>query len=78
MRALLVDDNPMILKVLKGSFDFDGRHLDFALSMSEASAYLAQHTYNCAIIDFYLPDADGMDVRRVIREGKRIPTCPSW
>jgi len=60
--VLVVDDDPIILRVLVGVFERKGFLADSAASAKEAIEKAKVRRYDVALIDFRLPDMDGIEV----------------
>ena len=59
-RILLVDDEPAIRELLSFALGEEGYVVDAAANTAEAWAQLDANTYALAIVDWQLPDGDGM------------------
>ncbi len=74
---LLVEDNPGDARLLREMLDEEGSQetsLTLAASMSEAEAYLAEHTFDIILLDLGLPDAGGLSaVRRAHAVAPKVP-----
>ena len=75
--VLLVEDNPGDARLLREMLDDEGSHetvLTLAASMSEAEAYLAEHSVDIILLDLGLPDAQGLAaVRRTHSVAPKVP-----
>ena len=60
--VLVVDDDPAILRALVGVFERNGFLADCAASAKEAIEKSKLRRYDVALIDFRLPDMDGVEV----------------
>ena len=60
--VLVVDDDPVILRSLVGVFEKNGFLADWATSAKEAIEKSKRQHYDVALIDFRLPDMDGIEV----------------
>jgi DNA-binding response OmpR family regulator len=67
-RLLVVDDEPSIVKGLKFSLEQDGYLVDSAFDGKEALEKLEITKYDLVILDVMLPEVDGLEVLRRIRE----------
>lgn len=81
LRVLAVDDNAPVREILQhilSSFDF---RVTTAGSGVEAlqvlrEAHLSQNPYELVILDWRMPEMDGLDVLREIRNDDRLETTP--
>jgi two-component system, OmpR family, response regulator len=67
-RLLLVEDDPDIAAVLRRGLAAEGFAVDHAATTAAALALLEEATYPLVVIDRILPDGDGVDLCRVLRE----------
>lgn len=67
MRILLVEDNSRLSEAIVGSLVKAGFEIDPVAQAEDALAVLAQQTYDLVILDLGLPDMDGMEVLRELR-----------
>jgi len=72
-RLLVVDDEPSIVKGLKFSFEQDGYIVDSAFDGNEAIEKLSLTKFDLVILDVMLPEIDGLEVLRRIREKQLLP-----
>jgi two-component system, OmpR family, KDP operon response regulator KdpE len=76
-RVLVVDDEPQILRALRIILRDAGFEVLLAATVEEALDAAAMRPPAAAIIDLVLPDGDGIDVTRSLREWsgwRRAPT----
>ncbi|MEI2706296.1 MAG: response regulator transcription factor [Ilumatobacteraceae bacterium] len=69
MRLLLVEDDPVLARVVARGFVEDGHAVDCARTLAESRQLLAMNTYQLVVLDLGLPDGDGMDLCRELRHG---------
>ena len=74
-RALLVDDEPSVLKYLERTLKEVGFVCDAVSTGEEALAAAAAARYDLAVIDYRLSDIDGVDVAARLRSAP--PPCPA-
>ncbi len=67
-RLLLVEDDPDIASVLRRGLAAEGFAVEHAATAGAALALLAEATYPLVVIDRILPDGDGVDLCRELRE----------
>jgi two-component system KDP operon response regulator KdpE len=72
-RVLVVDDEPQILRALRVILREAGFEVLPAATAKEALDIAAVRTPEAAIVDLVLPDSDGVDVTRRLREWSRMP-----
>ncbi len=72
-RILLVDDDRDILKILKDNLELDGCKVFTATTGKEALRSFQDYAVELVILDLSLPDVDGIQVCRLIREKSDIP-----
>ena len=70
---LLVEDEEDIATLVRTYLERDGFRVLWATRSSEGALALEQHEIRLAILDLQLPDGDGLDLCRAIRDGSRLP-----
>lgn len=73
LRILVVEDESAIVRVLEPTLAAGGATTDIAWSGSQASEYLQKSDYDLVLCDLGLPDVDGQDLIRQIRERTDVP-----
>jgi len=68
---LLIEDDPEIRKFLRTTLAAEGYHLQEATTVSEGMERATRRPPDAIILDLGLPDADGMEVIRRVREWNR-------
>jgi two-component system KDP operon response regulator KdpE len=71
--VLVVEDEPQIRRFLRATLTHHGYHLIEAVTAQEGLAYAATHNPALIILDLGLPDLDGLDVTRQVREWSEVP-----
>jgi len=66
-RILVVDDDELVLTSLSEFLRLEGYAVDTAGNFHEASAALAASAYNLAIVDVSMPEVDGFELLKMIR-----------
>jgi len=72
-RVLVVDDEPQILRLLRASLGASGFEVVEAETGAEALKRAAADAPEIIVLDLGLPDMDGKDVIRALREWSEIP-----
>ncbi len=74
VRVLVVDDEPAIRRFLRTSLDSQGFDVVEAADAQTALAQMARGSIDVLVLDLGLPDMDGLDVIRTLREqGSSVP-----
>ena len=71
--VLVVDDEPAIVRALSAALEARGYQAVTASTGGEALSIAATSRLDVIVLDLNLPDLDGVDVCRRIREWSRIP-----
>ena len=72
-KILLVEDNEMIVKGLVYSLSKEGFETDIAYNAQEAESKIESNVYDIIILDVMLPDGNGFELCKHIKESKDIP-----
>lgn len=68
IRALIVDDSESLQVFVRRLLELAGAaHVDVAGGLSEAADLMATRTYDLAVIDLQMPEADGHQVLKTLR-----------
>jgi two-component system KDP operon response regulator KdpE len=70
---LIVDDELPMRRFLRTALSAHGYPLFEAASAAEAKLVITTHNPSLVLLDLGLPDADGLDVTRSLREWSRVP-----
>lgn len=70
IRVLLVDDEPALTNLLKMALHYEGWEIDVARDGHEAIAKYAEFEPDLLVLDIMLPDIDGLQILRTIRESE--------
>src|SRR5574341_194675 len=73
LRVLVVDDEPAIRRFLRASLTAHGNEVFEAATGQDALSAGVAHRPDLIILDLGLPDIDGVEVTRRLREWTRIP-----
>ncbi len=71
--VLIVEDEPQIRRFLRATLTNHGYHLLEAVNAQEGLAYAATHNPALIILDLGLPDLDGLEVTKQVREWSEVP-----
>lgn len=72
-RALVVDDEKLIVKGIRFSLEQDGMEVDCAYDGEEALEYAKNNKYDIVLLDIMLPKLTGFEVCQQIREFSNVP-----
>lgn len=72
-RALVVDDEAAILRFLKPALEANGYEVAAAMTVGEALKGIAKQAPDVVVLDLGLPDGDGKDVIRQVRQWSDVP-----
>ena len=72
-KVLVVDDEKLIVKGIKFSFEQDDMKVDCAYDGEEALEMVKQNEYDVMLLDIMLPKMSGLEVCQQIREFSDIP-----
>ena len=67
-RVLIVDDEPQVVNLLRKILEKKGLRVDSAADASTALDLVRENIYDAAIVDFNLPDMNGVMLHRQIRQ----------
>ena len=73
-RALVVDDEKLIVKGIRFSLEQDDMQVDCAYDGEEALEYARANQYDIILLDVMLPKLTGFEVCQQIREFSNVPT----
>ncbi len=73
---LVVDDDPQIARLVREYLEQAGYHVLMAYDGNTAIHNVYQNKPDLVILDLGLPDRDGWDVTRIIRNDERVATIP--
>lgn len=71
--VLVVEDEPQMLRFLRASLTSHGFRLLETRSAAEATAAATSYTPEVVLLDLGLPDMDGIELTRRLREWSRVP-----
>jgi two-component system, OmpR family, KDP operon response regulator KdpE len=72
-RVLVVDDEPAILRFLRPALEANGFEVSAATTAGEAMKRIAGEHPEIVVLDLGLPDGDGKDVIRQVRQWSDVP-----
>ncbi len=70
---LMVEDDPQIRRFLRATLDAEGYRFQEATTAAEGLTQAASHQPDLILLDLGLPDRDGLDVIRGVREWSHVP-----
>ena len=73
MKILIVEDNDAIVEGLKFSLEQENFKVTISKTIKEAKIDILNNLYNLVILDIMLPDGDGVELCRYIKENFDIP-----
>lgn len=71
--VLVVDDETMVLEVLKTALNKVGFQVFTATRVADAAALIRGHRFSCALIDKNMPESSGLELLKLIRQ--KQPDC---
>lgn len=71
--VLVVEDEPQMRKFIRASLSSHGYRVLEAERASEAVSLLTSHNPEIVLLDLGLPDGDGIDLTKQLREWSRVP-----
>ncbi|MDD3471734.1 MAG: response regulator transcription factor [Syntrophaceae bacterium] len=72
-KILIVDDDPDIALILKDNLELDGYEVQVAENAKQALSLFNSQKFDLMMLDLALPDIDGIQVCRRIREKSDVP-----
>ena len=69
-RILIIEDEPDLLDSMVASLEPLGFHCEKALNFRSAIEKMDQFEYDCMVVDLNLPDGDGIEVIKAVRENR--------
>lgn len=74
MKILIVDDEKMIVEVLKEYAEFEGFEVDVAFNGEDALIKATKEDFDCIVMDIMMPKLDGFALIKEIRKIKDTPS----
>ncbi|MFH1943899.1 MAG: response regulator [bacterium] len=75
-QILVVDDDPLVVKVLRGPLERAGYEVEVAYHGLEALRRVNEHRPDLIILDILMPLLDGFKVARLLKFDKRFKDIP--
>lgn len=76
MKILIVDDNPINLKLASRILEFEGFDVELAEDAEHAQEILASSIPNLILMDIALPGMDGLTLTRLLKADPRTRSVP--
>ena len=73
LKVLVVEDDREIRALMQSSLSVEGFEVQTAVSISEASALLRHSPPDVVVLDLGLPDGDGVDLVKEVRQRQTLP-----
>lgn len=73
-RVLLVEDQVMLAKMMKLELLEEGHKVTLAANGVEAKAYLDSQSFDLLVTEVYMPDMDGVELIRQVKQDMDLPT----
>ena len=73
MLVLVIEDEPQMRRFLRPALEGQGYRVIEAATAKEAIVLASTHNPDCVILDLGLPDGDGAEVTRRLREWSTVP-----
>lgn len=75
-RILIVDDNPVNLKLARNVLEIEGYAVDAAIDAEDALNYLGTNTPDLILMDIAMPGMDGLSLTRKLKADPRWHSIP--
>ena len=72
-RILVVDDEPRMIRFIQMNLELEGYHVSQASNGFEALTKLRDDLPDLVILDVMMPDMDGFETLRLLREVSAVP-----
>jgi CheY-like chemotaxis protein len=73
---LIVDDNPINLKLARSVLEIEGYQVDAAIDAEDALGYLERTSPDLILMDIALPGMDGLSLTRKLKADPRWRSIP--
>ncbi len=70
MKLLIIEDDSTLIKSIYEYLRMEGHICETALNFSQASHKISDNRYDCIILDIGLPDGNGLEIIKLIKENK--------
>lgn len=70
MRLLVIEDEPTLREAIRAYLEKEGYRVSTAGRFGQASLLVNDTDYDCFLVDIGLPDGNGLDLVRLIKEGQ--------
>lgn len=75
-KILIVEDEAILLNVLKDRFEGDGWSVEIAENGEEAMTAIDKKNFDLVLLDLLLPKKDGFEVLKEVRENPELRDLP--
>ena len=72
MKLLLIEDEPELRNSIRDYLEMEGNIVEFAEDFSRAEDKTGAYDYDCVLVDITLPDGNGLDIIKQIRNNKSV------
>jgi len=76
VKVLLIEDDETIGELVKYNLERKGFSVEWVLSGKEALRKLREETYGVIVLDLMLPEVDGLELCKKVREGEKNRETP--
>lgn len=75
-KILIVEDEEVLLNVLKDRFEAEGWGVAVATNGDEAMQALEKNSFNLVLLDLLMPKKDGFEVLKEVRDNPELNNLP--
>jgi DNA-binding response OmpR family regulator len=70
MKILIIEDEPSLLTAITHYLKHEGYIIETASDYTKATTKIADYTYDCILVDIGLPNGNGLDIVRQLKQTK--------
>ena len=78
MKVLLVEDDPLMIKMYRKKFEFEGFSVDVAENGQKGLEMLKIQKPNVILLDVMMPGMSGFDVLETIKKDEQLKNIPTF